>query len=216
MPSTVSGIIDLIRLNVDHSSLSDTQVLDIINNGQRRLQRETPFVFEEARVTGTISTVTTTLQTWSQPSDLKTPLRLYQIISGEYFPVYYEEHFAAIDEFAGATDAKQAERFTFYGTAAYAFPRLTTAAGYEFFYSKMIGDFAGATSSNAILEQVPEALEYSGTAEYYDYLAESKRAEAWRTKAADAVQALLKQRRWRSEAPQTAVPETYGTIGRQR
>jgi hypothetical protein len=216
MPSTVSGIIDVIRLNVDHSSLSDAQVLNIVNNGMRRLQRETPYIFEEARVTGTVSTVTTTLQTWSLPSDLKSPVRWYQIISGFYYPVYYEEFHAAIDEFAFSEDSEEPFRYSIHATTGYLFPRLTSASQYEFFYSKLIGDFASVTASNAILETLPEALEYSGTAEYYDYLSEAKRAETWRVKASDAVQALIKQVHWRKENPQTTVPTTYGTIGRQR
>ena len=216
MPATVSSIIDVIRLNVDHSSLSDTQVLNLINNGQRRLQREIPFVFEEARVTGTVATVTTELQTWTQPTDMKAPLRFYQIISGDYTVVHYEEFFASVEEFAGSEDSPSIERFSFYGTAAFAFPRLTSAAAFEFFYSKILQDFTTVTSSNDLLVTVPEALEYGGTAEYYDYLAESKRSSVWRTKAADAIQALIKQTRWKNEAPQTAVPTTYGTIGRQR
>lgn len=216
MPSTVSGTIDTIRLHVDHSSLSDAQILNIINNGQRRLQRETPYIFEEARVTGTVATVTTTLQQWSLPSDLKSPVRWYQIISGFYYPVYYEEFHPAIDEFAFSADSEEVFRFSIHATTGYLFPRITSAISYEFFYSKMIGDFTSVTGSNAILETLPEALEYAGIAEYYDGLGEGKRAETWRVKAADAIQALIKQVHWRKEAPQTAVPTTYGTIGRQR
>ena len=214
--STVSSVIDLIRANVDHSSKADTAVLDLVNNGMRRLQRENPFVFEQAKATGTISTVGTTLQTWTFPSDMKAPLRFYQIISGEHFPVYKSEFFVSVDEFAGATDSKQAERYNFWTTSGYLFPRLSSAIQYEFYYSKFIPDFTVVASSNTILEDLPEALEYSGTAEYYDFLSEGKKAEAYRRKAADAIQALMKQNRWRDESAQTAVPTTYGTIGRQR
>lgn len=196
--------------------MTDAQILNVINNIHRRLQRESPYIFEEARVTGTISTVTTTLQTWDLPSDMKAPVRFYYISSGYYFPVYYEEFHAAIEEFAFSEDSDEPFRYAIHSTVGYLFPRLTSATQYEFFYSKILDDFSAVTSSNAILQTLPEALEFGATAEYYDFLGEKTRAEVWRVKASDAVQSLIKQVHLRKEASQTAVPTTYGTIGRQR
>ena len=218
MPSTVSGTIDLVRLRVDHSALSDAQTLDVINNGMRRLQREFPIIWLEAVATGSIATVAAAaLQTWTLPTDLKAPFRFYQYVATARTEVAFVDFFIAVQEYSGATNRSTPAKYSVFSSGGYLFPPLNSAILYEFYFEKFLPDFTGNTGSNAILERSPETLEYMGVAEYYDGLGESDRAESWRKKASDAVAAVIKQHQMFRDKAMGRLPDLAGsTLRRQR
>ena len=215
MPSTASGIVDLIRLRVDHSSLTDAQTLDIINNGQRRLQRDYPSFWQEKIKSHTVATVTGALQTFALPTDMKAPGQLFATISGEHNLVVYQADVQGlITEYAGATAGTQPLWWGQWGGTGYFFPILNSALTVEHFYHAQLPELV-LTGSNKILENAPELLEYTGVAEYYDYLSEATKSAAWWAKAADAVAAIYKQQRSVQESVRDVVPVTPGTIRRR-
>lgn len=215
MPSTASGIIDLVRLRVDHSSLSDAQTLDLINNGQRRIQRDYPSFWQEKIKSHTVSTTTGSLQTFALPTDMKAPGQLFATISGEHQLVVYQADVQGlIAEYAGATGSTKPLWWSQWGGTGYFFPILSSSLTVEHFYQAQLGELT-ATGANDILVNAPELLEYSGVAEYYDYLSESTKALTWRAKTADAVAAIFKQQRSAQEEARSTVPVTPGTIRRR-
>mgnify|MGYP001597417019 FL=1 len=215
MPSTVSGIVDLVRLRVDHSSLTDAQTLDLVNNGQRRIQREYPSWWQEKILSQTIATVTGTLQTFALPTDMKAPGTLFSRISGAYSLIQYQADLdGLITEYADATGVTAPQWWSQWGGTGYMFPILSSALTTEHFYHALLPDLA-LTGSNKILENAQELLEYAGVAEYYEYLSENTKAATWRTKLADAVTALLKQQRRSEEASRDPTPRTAGTVRRR-
>lgn len=215
MPATVSGTIDTVRLRVDHSSLTDTQVLDLVNNAHREMQREYPITWQEAVTQSTIATATGVLQSFSLPTDMKAPTRMYVLISGEHRQVRYKaEFFDLITEYAGATSATRPSWWSQYGGVGYFFPLLSSSLTSELYYTRILPDYTSVTGSDDILNRVPEALEYAAIAEYYLNLGEAKKAEPYYVRVAGSIRKILKQHRGEKERIRDMRPVTPGTIVR--
>ena len=215
MPATVSSLIDTVRLRVDNSALSDTQLLDILNNANRWAQRTSPLHFNEKELRQSVSTAASSLQTLVLPTDMSEPIQLYALVSGEYHPVAYrEDTFTLIADYAGATAAKEPVWWTQWGNSGLLFPVLSSALNTVLFYEAQLVDFTSNTSTNNLVSNFPEVLEYAGTAEYYDTLAETTRADVWRAKAAKALKDLLYGEQAVRNRAKSAVPTTVGTLYR--
>lgn len=214
MPSTVSGIIDIVRVRVNHSALSDLQVLDLINTTQRIYQRRLPIEWQRSIATQqTVSTVTAALQTFTLPSDYKAIDAVYAIISGEHRLIDYDsDFFGCVNEFAAATAAQKPTRWSLYGGSGYFFPALSTALTAQVFYHSQISDFTAVTGTSNFLTTIPEVLEFGAAAEYYDSIFETDKAQVFHAKARGAMDAFIQQQRDVQELPRTPIPVTPGTI----
>ncbi len=212
--STISALIDHVRARVDHSGLTDPELLIMVNDGQRRLRREYPLPFFQSRQTGTISVASP--QTFLIPSDAQTLSRLYVYPSGEATLVQGITYFTALEQYSGATGEQVPSRWSQYGTVGYLFPPLTSAAQYEVYYQAAPAEFSSVTASNALLANLPEALEWSTVGEYHLSTGELKLSEQYFRKAADSIKALLREGEWAEESRMSAIPTTPGALRRRR
>lgn len=213
---TASGIIDIVRARVEHSGLSDVVVLDAINDAQRTLQRRFPLRFQEAIATAeTVSPTTGDFQTMSLPTDVKVVTALYHVVSGEHQLVRYRGDFTLlVDELAGSTAGSDPVYWSLHAGTLYLFPKLSSAATMQAFYEASLPDLV-STGSNSFTETAPEVLKDAATAEYYDALGESDKAQVWHAKAESRMRLLLKEHKAHEDAARDPTPTTPGTI-RQR
>lgn len=215
MPSTASGLIDTIRLKVDNSALTDTQILDIINNAQREVIRQDPLRYTETFTSISVTTAASSLQTITLPTDLSTIIQLYNLVSGEYHPVEYREDLLQlVADYAGATAAKELVWWSAYGNTGYGFPQVSSTLNTVLFYTTLPADFTSVTGSNALLNRHPEVLEYAALSEYYDALGENTRSIIWQKRATEALKDYLQAERSKIEDAREPIPKTPGTIYR--
>ena len=215
MATTASAIIDTVRTTVNHSALSDTQVLVHINNTQRVAQRRYPLTWFTEAITATFPTSTAAIYVRSFSalvSDVKAPLALYAIVSGEHTLVPYNDNFfSLIDSYAGATAAQTPDYWTHYSDNIYLFPTLSTALSMELYYNQLAADLT-VTAANTFVTNAPEVLEWGAVAEYYDSIGEAARGALYHQKADGALKLLLDQHRSVQEHARPPITITPGTV----
>lgn len=215
MPATsASGIIDLVRARVDHSSLTDTQCLEFINYAKRTMQRRYPLRWQEALTTAqTLTAATGDFQTFTLPSDLKAIRSIHHIDSGTYRTIQHDaDFFGLVADITGATAVPYPVYWSQYAGTGYLFPRLSQSTDIIIFYEKMLADYTSLTATDAFITYAPEVLDYEATAEYYDSIAETDKARIWHAKAERTMQLLLTQHRANEDRERDPTPVTPGRL----
>jgi hypothetical protein len=209
MPSTISGVIDIVRARLDFSGLSDLEMLDLINDEQRRILRQYPFLSFEGRSSGTL--VAANPQTFALPSDFAVATAFFiYTATGAPALVPGISYAEGLESYASAATQAVPARLAFYGTVGYLFPALQANAPYLMLYQSQPADFATITATNALLQKAPEVLNYATVAGAYEATGEIKLSAVMRAKAADAVKALIRQTINARETYRSAIPVTPG------
>lgn len=219
MPVTsASGVIDLVRARVDHSSLSDTVVLDFINDAKRTMQRRYPLRWQEAQTTAqSLSPATGDFQTFSLPSDIKAIRSVHFIESGTYRTIQHDpDFFGLVNDIAGATASQYPHYWTQYGGQGYLFPKLSQSSTIIIFYEKMLADYTALTATDNFITYAPEILVYATIGEYYDSIAEVDKSKIWHAKAERAMNMLLSQHRANEDRERDPTPITPGRVRSRR
>ena len=229
MATTASAIIDTVRTTVNHSALSDTQVLVHINNTQRQATRRYPYSFFENVIAVTVPTSgdvnvphrafyavdyeSTSTASPTTVSRVKAIDAIFIQASGvETIVPHGPNYFALVDSYAGATAAQQPDYWSRYGTSYFFFPDLSSAATAIVYYQHVVADLATVTGTNDLVRGAAELLEYGAVAEYYDSIGEMGRAATYHRKHDAALKLILDQHRSGGERSRNPVPVTPGTI----
>jgi hypothetical protein len=189
MPATVSGIIDTVRLKLNHSSLSDVAILDMINDTQRIMQRAYPIKWQETLSSITVATVAASaVQSFTIPTDQKTIINVFGFISSQENIIQHHADLGYLHKnFTAATEVKLPYFWTVFGLTGYLFPRLSSALTTHLHYQAFFNDFTAIGGSNNFLVFAPEVLQFGAIAEYYDAIYETDKAKIWHAKAAEAM-----------------------------
>lgn len=216
--SSASGVIDLVRARVDHSSLSDTVCLEFVNDAKRTMQRRYPLFWQETQATTiTLAAATGSFCTFSLPTDTKAIRSVHFIESGTYQTIQHDkDFFGLVADVTGSTAAERPEYWSVYGGTGYLFPNNSTSWDIGVFYEKMLSDYATVTGSDSFITYAPEVLVYETIAEYYDSIAEVDRGQVWHAKAERSMQLLLTQHRAHEERRDGAISHTPGRVRRKR
>ena len=198
MPATsASGIIDVVRSRVDNTALSDTQILEMINTGKRSMQRRFPLRWQEtfstAQSLATPSSAST-FRSFTLPADLKVIRAVYTIESSVYGLVKHDPDFIGlVNNRTLPTSAALPSFWTHWGNAGYLFPANSGTITIQLFYEKMLADYTSLSATDDFITYAPEVLEHETTAEYYDTIFETDKAQVWHAKAERAMQLVLGQ-----------------------
>ncbi len=216
MPTTASGIIDIVRQETDWSGGTDATVLVLLNRAFKRIQREHDFTFQEQVATRTLTTSATGFSRFAQPTDCKAVKSLYYIESSERIELDYVPYVDTFTEFPNPSTRSKPEAWSLFRDEIYLFPSLASAVSAEIYYYRFLPDFT-ATASNDFLVWGEDALTYAAKREYYGLIGETTKAQAEQALLADAVTSLLKYHNAAKQRPyQSTVMRTPGTTTSSR